>query len=106
MSEWDLSMSVKVKDDKNRWRNKTVAFRLSPEEAADLDNRVKLFSKVHAVYTFFRGQFLQAPGKGFLNAAAGAGFLYYENLIRHLIQHFLYRKLVQRGNFAGYSLSE
>ncbi len=42
MSEWDLSMSVKVKDDKNRWRNKTVAFRLSPEEAADLDNRVKL----------------------------------------------------------------
>ena len=25
-------MSVKRKDDKNRWRNKTVAFRVSPEE--------------------------------------------------------------------------
>lgn len=30
-------MSAKVKDDKNRWRNKTVAFRMSPEEAAHLD---------------------------------------------------------------------
>lgn len=30
-------MSAKVKDDKNRWRSKTVAFRMSPEEAAQLD---------------------------------------------------------------------
>lgn len=30
-------MSAKVKDDKNRWRNKTVAFRMSPEEVAQLD---------------------------------------------------------------------
>ena len=30
-------MSAKVKDDHNRWRNKTVAFRMSPEEAEKLD---------------------------------------------------------------------
>lgn len=35
-------MSAKNKDDKNRWRNKTVAFRMSPEEAAQLDVLVKL----------------------------------------------------------------
>lgn len=35
-------MSAKNKDDKNRWRNKTVAFRMSPEEAQQLDVLVKL----------------------------------------------------------------
>lgn len=35
-------MSEKKKDDKNRWRNKTIAFRGSPEEAAELDKRWKL----------------------------------------------------------------
>lgn len=35
-------MSAKNKDDKNRWRNKTVSFRVSPEEAQELDDRVKL----------------------------------------------------------------
>lgn len=35
-------MSQKVKDDKNRWRNKTVAFRASPEEADELDRRWRL----------------------------------------------------------------
>lgn len=35
-------MSAKVKDDKNRWRNKTVAFRMSPEEAEELDKRWRL----------------------------------------------------------------
>lgn len=35
-------MSAKVKDDKNRWRNKTVAFRMSPEEAAQLDTLANL----------------------------------------------------------------
>lgn len=29
-------------DSKGRWRNKTVAFRMSPEESNDLDTRVKL----------------------------------------------------------------
>jgi hypothetical protein len=29
-------------DNKNRWRNKTVAFRMSPEEAAQLDTFVNL----------------------------------------------------------------
>ncbi|MCR5339020.1 MAG: hypothetical protein K6E75_10715 [Lachnospiraceae bacterium] len=35
-------MSAKNKDDKNRWRNKIVAFRMSPEEAKELEDRVKL----------------------------------------------------------------
>lgn len=35
-------MSQKNMDAKNRWRNKMVAFRVSEEEAAEIDNRVKL----------------------------------------------------------------
>ena len=35
-------MSAKIKDDKNRWRNKTIAFRASPEEAEELDMRVRM----------------------------------------------------------------
>jgi hypothetical protein len=35
-------MSQKVYDDKGRWRSKTVAFHMSPEEIADLNIRVKL----------------------------------------------------------------
>ena len=36
------SMSEKNRDDKNRWRNVTIAFRMSPEENEELNNRVKL----------------------------------------------------------------
>ena len=35
-------MSAKNRDEHNRWRNKTVAFRMSPEEAKLLDNLVEL----------------------------------------------------------------
>lgn len=35
-------MSAKNRDNKNRWRNKTIAFRMSPEEATELDSRIKL----------------------------------------------------------------
>lgn len=35
-------MSEKVKDDQNRWRNKIVAFRMSPEESEELDKRYRL----------------------------------------------------------------
>lgn len=35
-------MSKRNMDAKNRWRNKIVAFRVSDEEAAELDDRVKL----------------------------------------------------------------
>ena len=35
-------MSEKNSDSKNRWRNVTIAFRMSPEEDAELDLRVKL----------------------------------------------------------------
>lgn len=35
-------MSAKNLDNKNRWRSKTIAFRMSPEEAQQLDVKVKL----------------------------------------------------------------
>ena len=35
-------MSLKNRDNKNRWRNKTVAFRLSPEEDAQIETAVRL----------------------------------------------------------------
>ncbi|WP_409966891.1 hypothetical protein RFF05_09620 [Bengtsoniella intestinalis] len=35
-------MSVKVKDPKNRWRNKTVAFRVSPEEWEQFETAARL----------------------------------------------------------------
>jgi hypothetical protein len=35
-------MSAKNRDNKNRWRNKTVAFRVSPEENAQIEIAVKL----------------------------------------------------------------
>ncbi|MFI3166270.1 MAG: hypothetical protein R3Y45_08405 [Bacillota bacterium] len=35
-------MSEKIKDDKNRWRNKIVSFRVSPEESTQLDKYVYL----------------------------------------------------------------
>lgn len=35
-------MSLKVHDGKGRWRNKTVAFRLSPEEDEQLETAVRL----------------------------------------------------------------
>ena len=35
-------MSLKNLDNKNRWRNKTVAFRVSPEEDAQIESAVRL----------------------------------------------------------------
>lgn len=35
-------MSQKNRDEKNRWRNKTIAFRMSPQEAELLDKYVRL----------------------------------------------------------------
>lgn len=35
-------MSMKNRDEHNRWRNKTVAFRVSPEEDAQIEIAVKL----------------------------------------------------------------
>lgn len=35
-------MSLKNRDENNRWRNKTVAFRVSPEEDEQLEIAVKL----------------------------------------------------------------
>lgn len=35
-------MSLKNRDNKNRWRNKTVAFRVSPEEDEQIETAVQL----------------------------------------------------------------
>ena len=35
-------MSLKNRDNKNRWRNKTVSFRVSPEEAEQIETAVRL----------------------------------------------------------------
>jgi hypothetical protein len=35
-------MSQKVRDNKNRWRSKTVAFRVSPEEWEHIESAVRL----------------------------------------------------------------
>lgn len=35
-------MSAKNRDEHKRWRNKTVAFRMSPEEATQLDTAVRI----------------------------------------------------------------
>ena len=35
-------MSAKNRDNKNRWRNKTVAFRVSPEEDEQIETAVRL----------------------------------------------------------------
>ena len=35
-------MSAKKKDDKNRWRNKSVGFRCSPEEGKEIDRRWRI----------------------------------------------------------------
>lgn len=35
-------MSLKNRDEHNRWRNKTVAFRVSPEEDAQIERYVHL----------------------------------------------------------------
>ena len=37
-----MIMSLKVYDGKGRWRNKTVAFRISPEEDEQLETAVRL----------------------------------------------------------------
>ncbi len=45
-------MSLKVYDRKGRWRNKTVAFRVSPEEDQELERVVRVNGKIKC--TIFR----------------------------------------------------
>ena len=42
-------MSLKNRDNKNRWRNKTVAFRVSPEEDGQIEAAVRLSGLLAAV---------------------------------------------------------
>ena len=43
-------MSLKNRDNKNRWRNKTVAFRVSPEEDEQIETAVRLSGLTKQAY--------------------------------------------------------
>ena len=47
-------MSEKNRDDKNRWRNVTIAFRMSPEENALLDSYAQLSGMTKQDYMIAR----------------------------------------------------
>ena len=47
-------MSAKILDHKGRWRSKTVAFRMSPEEAEQLDIYAKLSGLTKQDYLIYR----------------------------------------------------
>ncbi|MGI6235322.1 MAG: plasmid mobilization protein [Christensenellales bacterium] len=47
-------MTKKARDEKNRWRNKTIAFRISPEENQLLEERVKLSGMTKQDYIIHR----------------------------------------------------
>lgn len=49
-------MSLKVYDGKGRWRNKTVAFRISPEEDEQLETAVRLSGLTKQDYIICRLQ--------------------------------------------------
>ncbi len=49
-------MSEKALDHQGRWRNHTIAFRISPEENADLNARVKLSGLTKQDYIIQRVQ--------------------------------------------------
>ena len=55
-------MSLKNRDNHNRWRNKTVAFRVSPEEDRQIETFVKLSGLTKQDYiTRLHSLFLQTP---------------------------------------------
>ena len=47
-------MSLKKRDEHNRWRNKTIAFRMSPEENEQLNQAVKLSGLTKQDYIIHR----------------------------------------------------
>lgn len=49
-------MSQKNRDEHNRWRNKTIAFRLSPEENEQLERCVRLSGLTKQDYILYRLQ--------------------------------------------------
>ena len=50
-------MSLKNLDRKNRWRNKTVAFRVSPEEYEQIETAVRLSGLIKQDYIIRRLQY-------------------------------------------------
>ena len=62
-------MSLKNMDNKNRWRSKTVGFRVSPEEDAQIETAVRLNPRV---YKALRDRFAAVLGE-LRRIEAGAG---------------------------------
>ena len=58
-------MSAKNLDKHNRWRNKTVAFRVSPEEDAQIETAVELCQYLldEALISTVPGEAYNVPGK-------------------------------------------
>ena len=63
-------MSAKNLDKHNRWRNKTVAFRVSPEEDAQIETAVKLTGPAQKDFIIRGGVFRGVGGPG--NPRAGS----------------------------------
>ena len=57
-------MSLKVNDGQGRWRNKTVAFRISPEEDAQLETAVALSGLTKQDYIIRRLQYREVVVQG------------------------------------------
>ena len=57
-------MSVKVMDRQGRWRNKTVAFRVSPEEDALIETAVRLSGLTKQDYILRRLQEKEVVAQG------------------------------------------
>ena len=64
MKGWTANMSEKNLDKYERWRSKTVAFRMSPEEADLLDSFVKISGLTKQEYLCSRALQQQITVKG------------------------------------------
>lgn len=62
-------MSEKKKDDKNRWRNKSVGFRCSPEEGIEIDKRWRLCVFLTSRITYWNVCFITMWWQGESNDA-------------------------------------
>lgn len=50
-------MSLKNRDEHNRWRNKTVAFRVSPEEDKQIETYVRLSGLTKQDWLGYKAEF-------------------------------------------------
>lgn len=77
-------MSLKNRDEHNRWRNKTVAFRVSPEEDEQLEISVKLTGLTKQDYIIRRLLCKDMVVQGNPRVDSGVKWLHadYNNIVR------------------------